>query len=239
MRVTGVIVAVILSVCPRPLVAAEWIEYKNTRDRFGLYTPGEPTAEAMMWKSEYDSMFPGMVYRWQDGASRYSMTVIDFSDSEAIFNARPHSIDFQAAAYWQIDILGSVQYVATQYRNRPGVKTTFDAFHYINLVVGHQLQQLNPDGSRTFVALYLHENRLYALDATVAKGQPAPIAFQQSLEFLDEAGKAVRYRAYYYNRLPEPKMTRRNADPGAGVAGTANPSQGAGAPTPQGPERTR
>ena len=60
---------------------------------------------------------------------------------------------------------------------RPGVKVNFDAFHYINLVTGHQLSLTNPDQSLTFVAIYLHENRLYILDATVAKGIAAPDHF--------------------------------------------------------------
>jgi hypothetical protein len=214
----------------RPAVAAEWIEYKNAQDHFGVNAPGEPTAEAIKWKSEYDSIFPGMVYRWQDGPNRYSVTVVDYSDSEAIFTANRHSADFQAAAYWQIDILGSIQYAATQYRQRPGVKVNFDAFHYINLITGHQLQLVNPDQTRTYVAIYLHENRLYILDATVTKAAPAPIIFQQSFEVEDAEGKAIRYRTYYYNKLPEQKLGRRGNDPGAG---RIPQGQGGGAP-PQG-----
>jgi len=200
----------------RPASAADWIEYKNMQDHFGVNAPGEPTAEATKWKSEYDSMFPAMVYRWQDAGNRYSVTVVDYSDSEAIYTANHHSADFQAAAYWQIDILGSIQYAATQYRYRPGVKVNFDNFHYINLITGHQLQLTNPDGTRTYVAIYLHENKLYILDATVTKTAPAPIIFQQSFEVLDAEGKAIRYRTYYYNKLPEQKLGRRGNDPGAG-----------------------
>ncbi|MEQ1568842.1 MAG: hypothetical protein ABMA64_24605, partial [Myxococcota bacterium] len=37
--------------------------------------------------------------------------------------------------------------------------------------------------------------------------------FQQSPEVLDAEGKTVRYRAYYYNRLPEAKVGRRGGDP--------------------------
>ena len=44
---------------------------------------------------------------------------------------------------------------------------TYDAWHYINLIEGHQLQLTNADGTKTYVAIYLHENRLYIVDATV------------------------------------------------------------------------
>jgi hypothetical protein len=172
-------------------------------------------------------MFPATVYRWQVGANRYSVTVVDYSDSEAIYTANHHSEDFQQAAYWQIDILGSIAYATTQFRQRPGVKVTFDAFHYVNLVTGHELQLTNPDQSRTFAAFYLHENRLYIFDATVAKGMPPPLIFNQSMEFLDAEGKSIRYRAYYYNKLPETKIQRPGRGGGAGAGGRG------GTPPPQ------
>ena len=175
-----------------PLLAQEWDRYQNLQDRFAVTAPGQPTIEKTKWKSEYDSMFPATIYRWQQGPNRYTVTVVDYSDSEAIYMSNPHSEDFQAPMYWQIDILGSVQYAATQYRQRSGVKVTFDAFHYINLVTGHELQLTNPEQSRTYAGIYLHENRLYIFDATVAKGMPPPLIFQQSPEFLDAGGNSIR-----------------------------------------------
>src|SRR5258705_10982748 len=114
---------------------------------------------------------------------------------------------------------------------KPGVKITFDNFHYINLVTGHQLTVVNPDTTRTYVGLYLHENRLYVLDATVARNAPAPIIFQQSLEFLDAEGKSIRYRTYYFDKLPEAKLGRRGAGQGTqdpGAPPNAGPGQGGG-----------
>ena len=57
---------------------------------------------------------------------------------------------------------------------------------------------INPDGSRTFAAIHMHGTRLYILEGTVPKGAPAPGLFQQSLMFIDEEGKPIRYR-YIYN----------------------------------------
>jgi hypothetical protein len=203
-----------------PLFAQEWNRYQNLDDHFAVTAPGQPTIEKTKWKSEYESMFPAATYRWQQGANRYTVTVVDYSDSEAIYTANPHSADFQAPMYWQIDILGSIQYAATQYRQKPGVKVTFDAFHYINLVTGHELQLTNPDQSRTYVGLYLHENHLYIFDATVAKGMPPPLIFQQSPEFLDADGNSIRYRTFYFNRVPEPRAGGRGGTGAGAVPGT-------------------
>src|SRR5213593_4709825 len=224
MRVVRVVAAVGVLLVARPLLAQEWDRYENLDDRFAVSAPGRPTIEKMKWKSEYDSMFPATVYRWQQGPNRYTTTVVDYADSEAIYTANHHSEDFLLPMYWQIDILGSIQYAATQYRQKPGVKVTFDAFHYINMVTGHELQLTSPDQSRTYVGIYLHENRLYIFDATVAKGMPPPLIFQQSPEFLDASGTSIRYRTYYFNRLPEPRLAGRGGrgaggPPGAGPQG--------------------
>jgi hypothetical protein len=114
-------------------------------------------------------LFPATIYRWQDGRNRYSVTVVDYSDSEAIYTANHHSEDFSNAAYWQIDILGSIQYAATQYRMRPGVKVNSTTF-ITSTCDGAPAVLTNPDRSLTFVAIYLHENRLYILDAHSHEG---------------------------------------------------------------------
>jgi len=214
-----------------PLFAQEWDRYQNLDDRFAVTAPGQPMIEKTRWKSEYSSMFPETIYRWQEGANRYTVTVVDYSDSEAIYMANPHSESFKLPVYWQIDILGSIQYAATQYRQKPGAKVTFDAFHYINLVTGHELQLTNPDQSRTYVGIYLHENRLYIFDATVAKGMPPPLIFQQSPEFLDASGNSIRYRTYYFNPVPEPRLGGRGARGGGlppATAGQGAPAGGGG-----------
>ena len=82
----------------QPLFAQEWAEYRNLEDRFAVSAPGTPTSEKIQWKSEYDSIFPATVHRWQVGANRYSVTVVDYSDSEAIYTANHHSDDFAGHA---------------------------------------------------------------------------------------------------------------------------------------------
>ncbi len=213
MYITRIIAVGLMLFVARVALAQEWDRYQNLDSRFAVTAPGQPAIEKTKWKSEYGSLFPETIYRWQDGPNQYTVIVVDYSDSEALYSANKHSDDFSAPFYWQIDILGSVQYAATQYRQKPGVKVTFDAFHYINLVTGHELQLTNPDQSRTFVGLYLHENRLYIFDATVARNMPPPLIFQQSPEFLDEKGNSIRYRTYYFDRLPEARQGRRGTPP--------------------------
>ncbi len=187
-----------------PSFGQGWSTYVNLDDRFSVNLPGEPEVRDIAWDSEYRAVFPGRVYSYSDGGKSYSVTVIDYTDAERIHLERTNKTQADSyPMYWQIDVRGSIAYAASQFRQR-AAEVTHDAWHYIDLVEGHQLQLTNPDGSRTFAAIYLHESRLYILDATVPQGTPPPGLFQQSLSFLDEDGNRIRYREIYSNRLPPP-----------------------------------
>lgn len=201
MRLARLVTVAVALLAPASALAQEWKTYTSRADRFEINVPGEPKVETIAWESEYGATFPGRVYSVEHDGSRYSVTVVDYSHSQEIHAARKRT-EAELDLYWQVDIVGSIAYAATKFRQRPGVKVTYDAYHYIDLVSGHQLQMTNADGSRTFAAIYLHDNRLYILEATVPPNAPQPGLFQQSLSFLDEEGKRVRYGSIYFNRLP-------------------------------------
>jgi hypothetical protein len=225
-RLATVLCALLLA---QPVFAQEWTEYVNKVDRFSVPAPGEPATETITWSSEYGAKFPGRVYKWSQGENRYSITVVDFSDAERIHAAINHIAYVGGVGYWVIDIAASVAHAARQYREKPKVVVTYDAFHYVNLITGHMLQVTNPDASRSYVAIYLHENRLYVLDATVAKGQPPPLIFQQSFAMLGPEGNTVRYQSLYYNRFPERQLGGRG-----GRGGRGGDTGGGGGAQPQG-----
>lgn len=184
--------------------AQEWIDYINKEDRFSVNFQGQPKVEPLTWPSEYGATFQGRTYSVTvPGGARYAISVIDYTQSRQRHAELQKNQANTQVMYADIDTMASIQYAATKlYRTKPGAKVTYDAWHYIDLVEGHQLQLTNADASRTFVSIYLHENRLYILDATVPKGSPQPGLFQQSLSFLDEKGERVRYNEIYSNRLP-------------------------------------
>jgi hypothetical protein len=182
--------------------AQDWITYVSRDDRFSVHFPGQPQVRQITYPSEYGAVFPGRVYTSNDGENRYSVTVIDYTNAEKIHAERKNKTQADSLPnYWQIDVQASIAYAATQFRQR-AAKVTYDAWHYIDLISGHQLQMTNTNGSRTFAAIYLHESRLYILDATVPAEAPPPGLFQQSLSLLDEKGARVRYNYIYSNRLP-------------------------------------
>lgn len=203
MRLIILNLACVICVSAAPAHAQEWIEYINPEEGFTVNVPGQPQVREITWPSEYGMTFSGRVYSAARGAERYSITVIDYRTAEQQYAALNRPPSFQQAIYWQIDIMASIQYAATKlFRQRPGVKVTYDAWHYIDLVEGHMLHLTNADQSVTYASIYLHENRLYILEGTVQAGAPEPGLFIQSLGFLDAQGARVRYREIYSNRLP-------------------------------------
>jgi hypothetical protein len=199
---TGWIGVAIVAVLAAPAFGQSWTEYVSRVDRFSVNFPGEPEIESIMWDSEYRAVFPGRVYTVTNGDSRYSVTVIDYTESERTHAERTNRTQADSLPnYWQIDVMASIQYAATQFRER-AAEVTYDAWHYVDLIAGHQLQLTDTDGTRSFVGIYLHESRLYIIEARVPANAPPPGLFQQSLVLLDEAGNHVRYNYIYTNTLP-------------------------------------
>ena len=66
-----------------------------------------------------------------------------------------------------------------------------------------------PNGSRTSAAVYMHENKLYIIEGTVPDGYPEPGFFQQSVGWIDENGRGIRYQqVYHHGWFPKPPVSR-------------------------------
>jgi hypothetical protein len=114
------------------------------------------------------------------------------------------------------------------------------SWNWTNLIEGLFVQFTNPDQSRTFAAIHMHENKLYIQEGTVPRDAitASVVLFQQSLGFLDQAGNPVRYQgiiysnAYHGTRLYPPPVA---PPPAAGAGGgAAAPAPYGGTATPQG-----
>ncbi len=199
--------------------AQGWIEYRNIDEGFGVNFPGEPTVEEFVWESEYGAALPARLYRTETPRGTYSMTVVDYREAERILGAQAADCPDGAETclgtaastgigYWRMDMQGSMVFAATKYLERDAELTHF-GWHFLELVEGLQLQLTNPDQSRTFVAIYLHADRLYVLEATAPQGRRGPELFQQSMLFLDDEGRRIRYQRIYHNSAPPPPRVPR------------------------------
>jgi hypothetical protein len=158
----------------------EWIDYESREDRFAVNLPGQPSIRAITYQPQRGGPLPARVYTVQDGPSRYVVTVVNLTGIKE-----------------PSDVKGSVAWEAWNFRKRGG-QITYDAYAQVDRIEGHHLNITNPDGSLTFVAIHVHERRLYILESTGPANTAGAVHFQQSLSILDEKGERIRYELDTY-----------------------------------------
>jgi hypothetical protein len=215
-------IAVVLALSvAAPALAQEWTEFASTEDRFSINFPGPPRVTATTYKSQFGADLPARVYSASQGQSRFSITVADYRPIERILTEKAKSCPAGAetclggsnpgsstgAGYWKADVAGAIVYATWQFMQRDA-KVTQLIWSNIDLVEGHMLHLANPDGSRTLASVFMHENRLYIGEATVPAGAPEPGLFQQSLGWIDEEGRSIRYQTLYHHGFPTPARAR-------------------------------
>ena len=209
MRLIPLIAAAVSLFSSGPSFAQGWIDYVSRADFFAVNFPGEPKVQDVAYRTEYFISLPARVYSYVDGPNRYSVTVVDYSDAEKLHAERLKSCRAELGDGDSCnnparnDVRGAIVYATWNLLQRDAKLTHF-TFSTADLVEGHQLQLTSADGSRTFAAIHMHENRLYILEGTVPEGSPAPGLFQQSLQFLDKDGNKIRYQTIYSNGFPAP-----------------------------------
>jgi hypothetical protein len=229
-------VAFVISISA-PSFAQEWIEFASRDDRFTCLFPSQPTITQTTYRSERRADLPARVYSATQGQGRYSMTVVDYNQAQRILTEKAKQCPAGAEpclggrgneGHWKDEIRGAIVYASFQFMQRDAKLTSYVADD-VDQVEGHRLQLTNnADKSRTFAGIYMHENKLYIVEATVPAGYPEPGLFQQSVGWLDENGIGLRYQSIYSNQWPAPPRVNRTTQPGQGRidAPGANPDQG-------------
>ena len=235
MRRISITAAVLILLTSGTSFAQEWIQYASKADLFGVNFPSEPKRQDISYATEFDITLPGHVYSSDQGPSRYSVTVVDYKDVEKIHTARAEQCRKNGGEgdacgnRWRAEVQGALIFASSKFLQR-NAKVTHFATSVVDQVGGLRLQLTNADGSRTFAEIHMHGTRLYVLEGTVPAKAPVPGLFQQSLMFIDEEGKAVRYRSIYttgYSEawtFPAPGPPRTGGPPAAPVQ-NANPGR--------------
>ena len=193
MRIFRLLSAALILLASAAASAQGWIEYINQTDLFIVNFPGETEVTETTHHSAFDADFPARVYTVENRRGRYSITVVDYRDTERIHLARTNRTEANSSSsIWITDVRASIAHAAQGFRERGG-KVTYDAWADIDKIEGHQLQITNPDQSRSFISIHLHASRRYILEGTVPPGAAPPGIFQQSLGILDEEGRRIRY----------------------------------------------
>ena len=241
MRPSRIIVAALILFTAGPALAQDWIDFVSKEDRFTANFPGQPAVTSTTYKSQFGADLPAREYTASLGPSRFKLTVVDYRPIEQILAARvkdcPQGFEVcrggfgsTGPGYSWADRAGALIYATWNFMKRDGVKVTEFSWNNINQVVGQYLHLTNPDKSRTFVGIFMHDDFLYISEGTVPAGYPEPGLFQQGLAFLDSNGNSIRYDSHYVNGQPVPTYNggQVRTDPGAGGARYGGPRGGGG-----------
>ena len=201
--------------------AQEWTEFTSPEERFTCTFPGMPTISETTWTSQFGAVLPARVYTGAEGAGKYSITVVDYNPIKRLLVERSLScppgtetcqgVHDWGIGYWKNDLRGAIVFAANKFLQRDAKLVNIMA-NFADLVAGEELVLTNnADQSRTSASIYMHDNRLVILEATVPKNYPPPTIFQQSLGWLDEKGEHIRYNLLNYNDpdLPRPSIRGR------------------------------
>ena len=197
--------ALILAVSA-PASAQEWVEYSSRSDFFTVNFPAQPTVRDITYPTEYGLTLPGHIHIFEDARGRFSVTVVDYANVQKLHADRLKDCKLYpnlCANPWVGEMRGALDYAAWGLMQK-AAKVTHYAYYQTDRVEGRRIQLLNADKSQTFVAVHMHENRLYISQGTVPPGSPPPGLFQQSLGFLDANGGRIRYNSPYSNVYPAP-----------------------------------
>ena len=214
MRLSIVALALILLISA-PSFAQEWIDYANREDFFAVNLPGQPKVKDITYEGEYIVNYPAHVYTADGGPSQYSVTVVDYTEAlkkhqENVKACKASGGDGdQCQERASTDLRSAILYATWNLVQKdPAARLTHLVYTQADRVEGNDVHLSHPDGSRTFGSVFMHENRLYILEATVPKGELQPLIFQQSMRFLDKDGKSIRYNSPYTNGFPAPPRAR-------------------------------
>ena len=218
-------------------MAQEYVEFKSQQDRFSIVFPAQPKIAETSYTSEFKSMLPARVYSVDQGQSHFKVTVVDYTNIEAIAaekakkcppgaeacSGNTAASSSTGAGYWKPDIEGAVIHATWELMQRPNEKPVYLGWTNMNLVEGQMVNLVNDkDKSRTSAAIYMHEDKLYIIEGTVPAGYPVPDFFQQSVGWLDEKGNDIRYLTIYHNGFPKPAVRTQGGGRGQGAAQGAN-----------------
>ena len=164
---------------PAPAADDPWTTYTNREDRFALNLPGQPRVEEFTYRSEFGSPWKARRYSIAHDGYIYRMTVVDMSTT---------AVPAQAGR----EKRGAMAFAAAQLRNTG--RLIMDTYDQLQVIPGHKLEIVLPDGRQNIVELHTHYHLLYITEIISPKDAVPGYDVQSSLELLGPQGDVPRYQ---------------------------------------------
>lgn len=163
-------------IAPLPVLAQTWQDYTYAAAGFSVQFPGAPTASTGTYRTAAGASAPSSSWSVTHEGVTYAVMVADF---------RGTGVTEQTAVN---DALASV---------RANGEIKVDTNERIDRVFGHVLSVVNKDESRSTMAIFWVDGRLYVLNGQAlapdaASRSARTLRFEQTLTFVDSTGAAPR-----------------------------------------------
>ena len=80
MRLMRLVPAALILCVAAPCFGQEWIEYYSRADAFMVNFPAQPQVRSITYPTEYGLTLPANVHIYEQGPSRFSVTVVDYGN---------------------------------------------------------------------------------------------------------------------------------------------------------------
>jgi len=166
MRLIGFLIAALLFTAP--VQAQEWKEYSYRDDGFTVHFPGAPKVEDVTYKTMDGTSVKARTYSLEQDSTMLAVTVADFSSLK-------------------MSEENAIEQAVKQLISEGEVKV--DIPHRIDSTYGRQLTIYGKDGSRSSIAVFYRNNKLYLANGKIlptnsdmASGDG--VRFQQTLGWM-------------------------------------------------------
>jgi hypothetical protein len=155
------------SIASGPAAAQGWKEYSYPDYAFTVAFPDEPKIETTTYQAADGRPAPARIYSATQDRSVFKMMIVDLSNA---------GLEETAVIDHAVKTLSQ------------GGEVKLDIPHRISQVYGRQLSIQAADGSRSSIAVFYHDKRLYQIEGKAlppGNSTSEAIRFQQSLVFTD------------------------------------------------------
>jgi hypothetical protein len=169
----------VLASMPAFAAEANWFTYGSREDRFALNLPSQPIVEEFVYTSEYGSPWRARRHEAYFDGFIHRMTVVDMSTA--------HSEQVSAG----FEKRGAMVFAAANLRKTGEI--LLDTYDQVQVIPGHKLEILLPDGRMNLVEIHIYDDLLYIQESISPQDAIPAYDVQSSLELLNADLVVPRY----------------------------------------------
>jgi hypothetical protein len=182
MRLSLIFSTALTVLISNPLAGADdpWFTYVSREDRFALNLPAQPRVEGYTFVSEYGAPWQARRHTAEYEGFTHRMSVVDMSTAQT---------DDVSPGF---EKRGAMAFAAAQLRTTGEV--ILDTYDQVQVIPGHKLEIILPDGRLNLVEIHIYDELLYIQESISPADAIPGYDVQSSMELLNADLIVPRYQ---------------------------------------------